>query len=298
MFHLFIFHYRENFCFFAALFWDTSDWNPAAMPLLPMNGEIRVSPTSSHHSTDYNVDIDPTGYDATDVEDQFDPADDSEYVGDDSEFTENECEDGFEGYNDEEPNVGYPPPAASASLDFQQILAMRDELDYGTEGRDKSKRQQRRAGGPKRSASSAGYGVHPNMYLPTYNISMSGSVANDDGSGSGGAEPEGLNGNFTSADFISRDDDDDVLQWGFSASLLRPKRNNRPSKAAREAEETALDNMSMSGCRSMTNDSELDLAGVCEIVDSEANFSDEDEIAAVYSRRKLHGKSSTAQTKV
>jgi hypothetical protein len=279
-----------------AYHWDTSDWNPSAMPLLPKktaaqaNG-VRVSPTSSHHSTDYNVDIDPAGYDFTD----FDPGNDSEYVGDDSEFTENECDDdgmydddGAE--TDDGHNIDFPP-AASASLNFQQILAMRDELNYGTDDRLASNQRRRR---PRRAGGA--YSVHPNEYLPSYNISLSGSGSGAQSLSSAAAAVDDPtdNGNFNSADFICRDDDDDVIHYGFpaSASLLRPPRRHRGGNKGDADDDAALDSMSMSmSGYKLANTSELDLAGVCEIEDSEANFSDVDEgsaaVAVAAARRLL-----------
>jgi len=261
--------------------WDTSDWNPAAQPLLPKySGDRRMppSPTSSHHSTDLNVDLDPTGYGY--LTDDFDPGNDSEYVGEDSEFADNDDDDDFGGPSDvDEPNADYPP-AASASLNFQQILAMRDHLNNSTDEWSNSSGlppRRRRHRGPASAAYSVP--VHPNDYLPKYNISLSGS-ADESLADDVAVDNASINGNFNSADFICREGDDDVLHYGFplSASLLRPPRD-RPDSSA--ADDDALDSISMSLCdyRSTTA-SELDLIGVCEIEDSEANASDIDDAAA------------------
>jgi len=259
--------------------WDTSDWNPAAQPLLPKysNG-LRAprSPTSSHHSTDLNVDLDPSGYGY--LTDDFDPGNDSEYFGEDSEFADNDDDDDVGGPSDvDEPNADYPP-AASASLNFQQILAMRDHpqgTDDWTNSGGVAPVRRRRHKGP----ASAAYSIHPNDYLPKYNISLSTdqSLADD------GADSGSINGNYNSADFICREGDDDVIHYGFppSGSLLRP-RGLRDGGSTVDDDDDALDSISMSLCGDFksTNASELDLSGVCEIEDSETNMSDIDDAAA------------------
>ena len=278
--------------------WDTSDWNPAAQPLLPRySGAMRMppSPTSSHHSTDLNVDLDPSGYGY--LTDELDAGNDSEYVGDESEFADdNDDEDvDVEGPSDvDEPNADYPP-AASASLNFQQILAMRDQLGRGTDEwtnssglRPRGVGRRRRHRGPASAAYSvnpAPAAAHPNDYLPKYNISLSGStdqsLADDDADGGGGAN---INDNFNSADFICREGDDDVIHYGFppSASLLRPR--DRRRSAADDDDDDAMDSISVSLPGTA---SELDLLGVCEIEDSEANASDLDLDDAVAELRPL-----------
>jgi len=269
-------------CVWTGYHWDTSDWNPAAQPLLPKYGgdlRRRPSPTSSHHSTDLNVDLDPSGYGY--LTDDFDPGNDSEYVGEDSEFADIDDDEDFEGPSDmDEPNADYPP-AASASLSFPQILAMRDQLNYGTDEWSNSgagPKRRRRHRGPASAAYSINP-VHPNDYLPKYNISLSGS-ADESLADDAAVDNASINGNFNSADFICRDGDDDVIHYGFppSASLLRP-RDRRDVSAVDD--DDALDNISMSLCDfKSTTASELDLTGVCEIEDSEANMSDTDDVAA------------------
>jgi len=261
----------------AGYHWDTSDWNPAAQPLLSKHtGDVRMppSPTSSHHSTDLNVDLDPSGYGY--LTDDFDPGNDSEYVGEDSECPDNDDDD-IEGPSDvDEPNADYPP-AATASLNFQQILAMRDQLNYGTDDWSNSSgalppQRRRRHKGPASAAYSVNP-VHPNDYMPKYNISLSGSA--DDSLADDAADSASLNGNFNSADFICREGDDDVIHYGFppSASLLRPRDHLRDSAI----DDDALDSVSVSMSATA---SELDLMGVCEIEDSEANISDTDDAVA------------------
>ena len=258
--------------------WDTSDWNPAAQPLLPKyTADMRLppSPTSSHHSTDLNVDLDPSGYGY--MTDDFDPGNDSEYVGDDSEFADNDDDEDVEGPSDiDEPNADYPP-AASASLNFQQILAMRDQLNSGTdEWTNSSGRlpRRRRHRGPASAAYSVNP-VHPNVYLPKYNISLSGST--DQSLADDTVDGANINDNFNSADFICREGDDDVIHYGFppSASLLRPRDHDRDDSAVDD--DDAMDSISMS---LPGTTSELDLSGVCEIEDSEANASDIDDAVA------------------
>ena len=222
---------------------------------------------------------------------------DSEYVGDESEFADdNDDEDvDVEGPSDvDEPNADYPP-AASASLNFQQILAMRDQLGRGTDEwtnssglRPRGVGRRRRHRGPASAAYSvnpAPAAAHPNDYLPKYNISLSGStdqsLADDDADGGGGAN---INDNFNSADFICREGDDDVIHYGFppSASLLRPR--DRRRSAADDDDDDAMDSISVSLPGTA---SELDLLGVCEIEDSEANASDLDLDDAVAELRPL-----------
>jgi len=260
-------------CMHAGYHWDTSDWNPAAQPLLPKYTSP-PSPTSSHHSTDLNVDLDPSGYGY--LTDDFDPGNDSEYIGEDSEFADNDDDEDLAGPSDvDEPNADYPP-AASASLNFQQILAMRDHLNYSMDEWSNSggvPPRRRRHRGPASAAYSIP--VHPNDYLPKYNISLSGS-ADESLADDAAVDNSSINGNFNSADFICREGDDDVLHYGFplSASLLRP-RDRRDGSTIDD--DDALDNISMA--QSATA-SELDLIGVCEIEDSEANASDIDETLA------------------
>jgi len=268
-------------CVWTGYLWDTSDWNPAAQPLLPKyNGDMRIpSPTSSHHSTDLNVDLDPTGYGY--LTDDFDPGNDSEYVGDDSEFADNDDDEDFGDPSDvDEPNADYPP-AASASLNFQQILAMRDQLNYSTDEWSNSGAalpRRRRHKGPASAAYSVNP-VHPNDYLPKYNISLSGST-DESLADDAAVDNASINGNFNSADFICREGDDDVIHYGFplSASLLRP-RDHRDGSIIDD--DDVLDSISMSQCDyNSATASELDLTGVCEIEDSEANASDIDDTAA------------------
>jgi hypothetical protein len=85
-----------------------------------------------------------------------------------------------------------------------------------------------------------------------------------------------------------------VIHYGFpaSASLLRPPRRHRGGNKGDADDDAALDSMSMSmSGYKLANTSELDLAGVCEIEDSEANFSDVDEgsaaVAVAAARRLL-----------
>ena len=232
------------------------------------------------HSTDLNVDLDPTGYGY--LTDDFDPGNDSEYVGEDSEFADNDDDEDFGGPPDaDEPNADYPP-AASASLNFQQILAMRDQLNHSTDEWSNSggiPQRRRRHKGPASAAYSVNP-VHPNNYLPKYNISLSGS-ADESLADDAAVDNASVNGNFNSADFICREGDDDVIHHGFppSASLLRPRDRRRAGSTVDD--DDALDNISMSLCDyKSTTASELDLTGVCEIEDSEANNSDIDDAAA------------------
>jgi len=228
------------------------------------------SPTSSHHSTDLNVDLDPSGYGY--LTDEFDPGNDSEYIGDDSEFADNDDDEDVEGPSDvDEPNADYPP-AASASLNFQQILAMRDRGTDEWTNSSGVRPRRRRHRGPASAAYSVEPHVRPTDYLPKYNISLSGSTDQ-----SLAADDANINDNFNSADFICREGDDDVIHYGFppSASLLRPPRDHDNSSAVDD--DDAMDSISMSLPGTA---SELDLTGVCEIEDSEANASDIDDAIA------------------
>lgn len=182
--------------------------------------------------------------------------DDSEYVGD-SEYCENEC---GETDLDDDPNAEYPEPP-----NFEEILALQGELNYGDE--------------PEEAVPPRSYSLHPNQYLPQYNISQ-GSQA-DSASQPNSQDQE--NANY--GENVGRDDDDDVIHYGFTrpaAAKLRPESANLSELSDfndlnyEPGVASALDNMSVSmGGYTSTNASVSDVSqGICEIEDSEANLSD------------------------
>lgn len=234
-----------------------SDLNPEATlclksPELMRKIQALGSPSSGHH--------DQEQFKYVENAEDFD-GNESEYVGD-SEFTENEL--GNEEDVDMESNL-YP------GLSFKQILAMKDELNYGS---DEFPAQHR-------------FNCHPNDYLPVHDVSRGSHPSN----WAGEDLPDGgsLNGNFNSADYICRDDDDDVIHYGFPRSTSGSK-FNRDSYTNTDVGSTILDNISLSvmsvgGCKS-ANGSVSDLSGVCMIEDSEANNSDEDNVDEANDVRK------------
>jgi len=148
------------------------------------------------------------------------------------------------------------------------------------------------------------YSRHPNDYLPGLNISQSSGLAGvetDDnripgdwidkipgeaavpGAGGGGGS-SGLNGNFSSADFISREDDDDVIHYGFPhrspggvAAFPRAERYADPSDGGIHLlDDMSLSAISAGGCKSTTADDDSaasEISGLCEIEESEGNLS-------------------------
>ena len=191
--------------------------------------------------------IDPGEYDCTDYPDEFEDGFDSEYVGD-SEYAENE----FAGDETDDPDAEYPDRP-----DFKDILAMQGELDYGDLDQ------------PERYAP-----LHPNNYLPEYNISQN-SQPGDWADPLHGAE---MNGNFDSTDNVVGDEDE-VIHYGFpSNSLRQPKFRGRPISYAESDFQGGGDEMSISmGGYTSTNASMSDMSDVrlCEIEDSEVNLSDD-----------------------
>lgn len=223
--------------------WDTSDWNPSnplrKIAMVP-SASVPDSPRLAT-SRDSNLHIATDEYEMTDINDDVD----SEYVGD-SEYCENEC---GETDIDDDPNAEYPDRPS-----FEEILALQGELNFGDE--------------PEEAAPPRSYSLHPNQYLPTFNISQ------------GSQSQDQENANY--GENVGREDDDDVIHYGFTrpaAAKLRPVSANfselsdyndlnyEPGVGA-----SALDNMSVSIGGYTSNASLSD--GICEIEDSEANLSD------------------------
>lgn len=206
--------------------WDMSDLNPDATLYLKspeLVQKIRALSSSARRCGQDQYEYDENG-------DDFE----SDYVGD-SELTENELG------NEDVESDSYP------GLTFSQIMAMKDELNYGS---DEFTPQYR-------------YNVHPNNYLPEHDVS----------------EGVSLNGNINSADYICRDDDNDVIHYGFPR-LTSTSKFNRNTYADNRVEPNVLDNVKVSvigvGGRMSAVDSSSDLAGVSLIEDSEAYNSEED----------------------
>ncbi len=247
-----MFLYCELVCnmvvhYFSGYHWDASDWAPNhALPNItevPIK-EVPDSPTSSR-SNESNAHIHPDEYEYTDYPDTDYVENECEYVGD-SEYAENECGDEEDGDLDD-PNAEYPDPP-----NFEQILAMHGDLNYDDGGYV-----------PKN------YNLHPNQYLPSFQLETGGSSQDDF---------DDANGN---ADNFARDDDDDVIHYGFP----RPRRPHfvHDDYAAHSDYNTdvepmsAIDDMSVSlGGYTSTNASMSDISGLCEIEDSEVNLSDND----------------------
>ena len=228
--------------------WDASDWAPnSALPNItevPIK-EIPDSPTSSR-SNESNAHINPDEYEYTDYPDtDYPDTDFPEYVGD-SEYAENELDDDDDL---DDPNAEYPDPP-----NFEQVLAMHGDLNYDDGVH-----------------APLNYNLHPNQYLPTYQLTPG--LSQDDG------QDDDTNGN---AHNFARDDDDDVIHYGFP----RPRRPrfSHDDYAAHSDYNTdvehgmsAIDDMSVSmGGYTSTNASMSDISGLCEIEDSEVNLSDND----------------------
>lgn len=240
----------QGLFFYSGYHWDTSDWAPnPALPNItefPMR-EVPDSPSSSR-SNDSNIHIDPNDeYDFTEDTDYHD-GNESEYVGD-SEYAENEF--GDDNDDDDDPNNDFPEPP-----NFEHILAMNQDLQQ----------QEDSFAGPQNN-----YNLHPDQYLPTYQMESGASQEDwqDDGNGN--------------ADNIAREDDEDVIHYGFP----RPKQprfssHNYPNQFDYNTDYehgtmSAIDDMSVSmGGYTSTNASCSDISGLCEIEDSEVNMSDND----------------------
>ena len=211
--------------------------------------EVPDSPSTSSRSNESNIHIDPNDeYDFTDYHDDTDYVDgnESEYVGD-SEYAENECGDDDDDMDD--PNSDFPDPP-----NFEHILAMHSDLSQ-----------------PEDTGIPTNYNLHPDHYLPTYQME-SGASQED--------WPDDGNGN---ADNIARDDEEDVIHYGFP----RPKQPRFVSHDYQMPLDytpdydhptmSAIDDMSVSmGGYTSTNASCSDISGLCEIEDSEVNMSDND----------------------
>ena len=252
--------------------WDTSDWNPEQSPHpqiseVPVKEVLDDSPRSSQHSNDSNLHVDQEDYEyATDYPDEYieNDGNESEYVGD-SEFADND----HDGLDTDDPDADYPEPP-----NFQEILALQGQLkfDDGIE-----------ASGPSRK-----YDMHPNQYLPSYNISENNSQAGDDDddkNDDNDDDYDDYNGNY-SADNFARDDEDDVIYYGFPRPDAQKKlvpedlTGNRYNIDFDVQGTTIHDDMSVSmGGYTSTNASCSDMSayGLCDIEDSEANNSDNDE---------------------
>ena len=198
-----------------------------------------------------------------DAEDNMDELEgnESEYVGD-SEFAENEDEDDLG-----ELLHSYHHPSL---LNFRQVLTAREDLN-----------------------SESGEGSNPCL---TGNDNDSSQESHPTDWADDFVDAGAVNGNFNSADYICRDDDDDVIHYGFPSS---PNKNRPTSYTDTETGISCLDDMSvsMSGYRS-TNASTSDISGLCEIEDSEANTSGDDDVQDQANVRLLLPLITTKQTQV
>ena len=247
--------------------WDTSDWNPEQSPHpqisdVPIKEVFDESPRSSQHSNDSNIHVDQGDYEyGTDYPDEFveNDGNESEYVGD-SEYAENE----LDGADTDDPDADYPEPP-----NFQEILALQGQLRFddevGAVGDNK-------------------YDMHPNQYLPEYNISENNSQVGDDDDDGEHDDFDDYNGNF-SADNFARDDEDDVIYYGFPRAGAQKKlvpedlAGNRYNIDYGTGTSMRDDmTVSMDGYNS-TNASCSDISayGLCDIDDSEPNNSDNED---------------------
>jgi len=217
--------------------WDTSDWDPA--PNFVRSDQNRHSAESNNaYFSDPKTgnDTEGEGYD-------------SEYVGD------SECAEMDDDDDENLAKADYIP-----GLNFEEILKMRESFQYGPDEEEEDEE--------------GNYSHHDRSrnlhdYLPPLNISQASGLQGDDLGAGGGT----LNGNYSSADFISRDDDDDVIHYGFplhpGGPIMRiPGPRSYPSEAERGM--NLLDDMSVSACGGHGGrESMSDISGLCEIEDSD-----------------------------
>ena len=212
--------------------------------------EVPDSPSSSR-SNDSNLHIDPgEEFDFTDYHDDTDYQDgnESEYVGD-SEYAENEFNDDDDDDIDIDNNDFPDPP------NFEHILAMHSDLPQPEESYSAA------------AANPTNYNLHPDRYLPSYQVVESGASQEDDGNGNAGD-----------------DNDDDVIHYGFprpKQPRFVPSAHDFPNQLDYNTDygtmTSAVDDMSVSmGGYTSTNASCSDISGLCEIEDSEVNMSDND----------------------
>ena len=239
--------------------------------------EVPDSPTSSR-SNDSNRQVNQDEYDYTDYPDETEYID-SEYIGD-SEYAENECGEEDEMLGEEPQEEDYPDPP-----NFEQILAnMHEGLPY-EENFDSM---------PRNNAAK-NYNLHPNKYLPTHTMADSAQGSRE----SFNRPEEEDNGN---AGNIARDDDDDVIHYGFPRPGKKPDfysgyTNNLESQDLDYGTLSGIDNMSVSmGGYTSTNASMSDISGLCEIDDSEVNLSDNDSNDELEASAKLLAKYSKSRS--
>ena len=239
--------------------------------------EVPDSPASSR-SNDSNRQVNQDEYDYTDYPEETEYID-SEYIGD-SEYAENECGEEDEMLGEEPQEEDYPDPP-----NFEQILAnMHEGLPY-EENFDSM---------PRNNAAK-NYNLHPNKYLPTHTIADSAQGSRE----SFNKQDEEDNGN---ADNIARDDDDDVIHYGFPRPGKKPDfysgyTSNLESQDLDYGTLSGIDNMSVSmGGYTSTNASMSDISGLCEIDDSEVNLGDNDSNDELEASAKLLAKYSKSNS--
>ena len=237
--------------FFADYHWDASDWAPRpSLPNiseLPMR-EIPDSPSSSPHSNESNTHI---GYQNFQDQDMYTDPEmlESEYVGD-SEFADNECD------NDE---CYMSPP------NYHQILGLPRTPEEEEEDEDSYRLPQ------------DNLLMHPNQYLPNHSMDQSQEFNGDRDSQSDWPEPPSCDEN----DFYTSDNDEnEVVTYGFPKNKKLAKgflSDGGITDSEYNARNSIIDRMSMSmGGNASTNASVSDISGLCDIEDSEVNFSDGD----------------------
>ncbi|XP_071125252.1 protocadherin Fat 1-like isoform X4 [Mytilus edulis] len=228
--------------------WDASDWAPR--PSLPNisevpNRECPDSPSSSPHSNESNEHADCLQHHYNNDVYTDGEMIESEYVGD-SEYADNE------GDTDHYLN----PP------NYQEIFSQ-------YVNNDDSGNQDMSYELPEHN-----FGMHPNNYLPMYNLN---DESRDEYSDNDNFPdpPEEFRGGENRVCQLSEDDlddNDEVVHYGFPSQqpLLGLQGNITDSEY--NVRSSMIDSM---GGYTSTNASMSDISGLCEIEDSEVNFSDE-----------------------
>ncbi len=251
--------------------------------------EVPDSPASSR-SNDSNRQVHQDEYELTDYPDEPEFID-SEYVGD-SEYAENEFGEEDEMLGGERAGAGAEDDGDDDPLpdppDFNQILANMHEgllQPYDDENFDSL---------PRSNAPPRNYNLHPNKYLPQHSIVDSAQGSREDFSQADAAEDEEeANGN---ADNMARDDEDEVIHYGFPRPGKKPDfysgyTSNLEPQDMDYGTMSGIDNMSVSmGGYTSTNASMSDISGLCEIDDSEVNLSDNDSADELEASAKLLAK--------
>lgn len=235
---------------FSDYHWDASDWAPR--PSLPNISEVPIreiqdSPSSSPHSNESNTHIGFPGDQINDSALYTDPELlESEYVGD-SEFADNE-------YDNEECYMSPP--------NYRQVLGLPQTPEEEEESYELPQHQ---------------INTHPNQYLPNHSFTQShDQMSGDRDSRCDWPEPPSCDEN----EFYTSDNDEEVVSYGFpNTKKLVPGfvSDGGITDSEYNVRNSVIDRMSMSlGGYASTNASMSEISGLCEIEDSEVNFSEEE----------------------